>query len=61
MGHSTKGQGGQMEKTKEKIIYCWEKPKMKPPFNKKGNKRLSKKMINDVQSQKYELLILGTF
>jgi hypothetical protein len=43
MGHFTKGQGGQMEKTKEKIIHiAKEKPKVKPPFNRKRNKRLRK-------------------
>jgi hypothetical protein len=46
MGHSTKGQSGQMGKNKEQITHIWyfqEKPKVKPPFNRKGNRRLSKK------------------
>ncbi len=30
MGHSTKGQSGQVGKTKEKIIYCQESPKQNP-------------------------------
>jgi hypothetical protein len=44
MGHFTKGQSGQMEKTKEQIMYIAKiKPKAKPPFHRKGSIRLSKK------------------
>jgi hypothetical protein len=38
MGHSTKGQSGQMGKNqKTNYIYFQEKPKVKPPLNTKGS------------------------
>jgi len=64
MGHSrsTKGQSGKMEKNKYIYIYiCQEKPKAKPPLNRKGNKRLRKKKTNGVQSQRNEFPIFNTF
>ncbi len=43
MKHFTKGQSGKIGKTKEQILYCQKKPKVKPLLNRKGNKRLNKK------------------
>jgi len=61
IGHSIKGQSGQMGKTKEKNIYCQEKPRAKHPLNRKGNIKLHKKTTNGIQSKRNELLVLGTF